>query len=172
MAGAQIQEHRYVALRSRVVTWIGLGLGSALPLALFIGTLAVESVPIAVKIVLGAFLLVPTAFVVRTVLGYDVTITDRQLIYRAQLRNFSIDRTQVAGARVEAGKSSAGFNNLMIVTLHLEDGAVFPLKLFNSFRPTEEVSEPIGYRRMQRMADEITAWSRAPSGSLSVQEFT
>ena len=175
MSGVSSQKRRFVALRNRVLVWIAVAILSVLPIALLVDGPggSVEAILIPVMFIC------PVALTLRTFLGFDATIDDHQLVYRAAWRSYSIPRTQISSARVEDGQSSAGLNNLMTVKLHLNHevdfplnhGAIFPLKLFNCFRPTPEVSEPIGYRRMCEMADEITEWANAASSHLASRQL-
>ena len=155
-------------MRSRIIVWVVSALPGALIIALFASIVTLASVPIAAKVIAGLSFIPIAALVLRTIFGFDLLATEHQLIYRAALRTYRIDRPLVASVSVDDDHSSWGLNNLKVVNLHQMDGTIFPLKLFNSFRPSEASPEPVGYRRMQNMAQDLTMWAESSPSWASV----
>ena len=151
---------RFPAIRSRVIVWISLAFPTVLLVAILTSMLAAGSAPVAAEVIIGLCLLPVVALVVRTIVGFDLTIDDHQLIYRAALRTYRINRSLVVGVTIDDANSSNGLGKLKMANLHRKDGTTMPLKLFNSFRPSEASPEPLGYPRMQEMAQGVSEWAK------------
>jgi len=149
--------------------WLALALPAILLLAVFASIVTMASVPIAAKVVIGLCLIPLVALTLRTMFGFDLTVTERQLIYRAAFHTYRIDRSMVARVSVEDSSNSWGANNLKVVNIHRTDGTTVELKLFGSFRPSETTPEPAGYRRMQTMAQDLTSWAESSPSRTAVQ---
>lgn len=149
---------RYYPVRSRIFFWVISAPLLILLLALATSVASDASQPTAVRIVVFAPLIAYLAVAIRMIFGWDLVVHPDHLVYRAAFRNWTIPRDSIERVVVEAGKSSARLNNLMVVNVYQHDSARTTLKLFNCFRPTAERPSPFGFQRMNDMAKELTDW--------------
>lgn len=168
MVESTVQRSRFFAVRSRVIVWVLLALPTILVVAVLASVLADGSAPIAAEVIIGLCLIPVLALVLRTIFGFDLVLTDHLLIYRAALRTYRVERSLVVSVTVDDADSSNGIGKLKMANLRRADGTTLPLKLFNCFRPTEASPAPIGYERMRRMAEGVTAWAAASPAPVDV----
>ena len=151
-----VEDRRYYAVRSRVISLMCIAPLFVLCLAVVVG--ASSSSDATAALIMAVPLALFLTLIVRTLYALVVITNPGQLTYRAQLRTYHVPKSVIRAASLDQGKSSVGRSNLMVVNLHLRDGSSMPLKVFNCFRPTPEASSPLGFERIKRMTSDLNGW--------------